>query len=120
MQNAPREHSAILSTFIKLPFVFRTFVLSIFEWPLKTGFTVYIVFKELQAGHLSSVAGGIRFDDLVTSIVVHTKLLKERYASALVVSFRMRWRQIWGSSGTFLFHARRNKIILHQNLISGK
>ena len=33
------EHSAILSTFIKLPFVFKTFVLSIFEWPLKTGFT---------------------------------------------------------------------------------
>ena len=37
MQNAPREHSAILSTFIRLPFVFKTFVLSIFEWPLKTG-----------------------------------------------------------------------------------
>ena len=34
-----QEHSAILSTFIKLPFVFKTFVLSIFEWPLKTGFT---------------------------------------------------------------------------------
>ena len=28
----------ILSTFIELPFVFKTFVLSIFEWPLKTGF----------------------------------------------------------------------------------
>ena len=41
MQNAPREHSAILLTFIKLPFVFKTFVLSIFEWPLKTGFTVH-------------------------------------------------------------------------------
>ena len=36
------EHSAILSTFIKLPFVFKTFVLSIFEWPLKTGFTVHV------------------------------------------------------------------------------
>ena len=31
---------AILSTFNKLPYVFKTFVLSIFEWPLKTGFTV--------------------------------------------------------------------------------
>ena len=52
MQNAPREHSAILSTCIKehsailptcikLPCVFKTYVLSIFEWPLKTGFTVY-------------------------------------------------------------------------------
>ena len=35
------EHSAILSTFIKLPFVIlMIFVLSIFEWPLNTGFTV--------------------------------------------------------------------------------
>ena len=33
------EHSAIFSTFIKLPFVINIFVLSIFEWPLKTGFT---------------------------------------------------------------------------------
>ena len=40
LQNALIEHSAILSTFIKLPFVFKTFILSIFEWSLKTGFTV--------------------------------------------------------------------------------
>ena len=35
-----KGHSAILLTFIKLPFVLNSFVLSIFEWPLKTGFTV--------------------------------------------------------------------------------
>ena len=40
------QHSAILSTFIKLQFVFRTFVLSIFEWSLKTGFNV-VVFSKL-------------------------------------------------------------------------
>ena len=34
------EHSAILSTCIKLPSVIKIFVLSIFEWPLKTSFTV--------------------------------------------------------------------------------
>ena len=34
------EHSAILSTFITLPFVIKIFVLSTFEWPLKTGLTV--------------------------------------------------------------------------------
>ena len=34
------EHSAILSIFFKLPFAIKTFVLSIFEWPLKTGFTL--------------------------------------------------------------------------------
>ena len=35
------EHSAILLTFIKLPFVIKIFVLFIFEWPFYTGFTVY-------------------------------------------------------------------------------
>ena len=34
------EHSAILLTFIKLPFVTKIFVLSFYEWPFKTGFTV--------------------------------------------------------------------------------
>ena len=32
--------AAILSTFIKLPFSNKTFILSISKWPLKTGFTV--------------------------------------------------------------------------------
>ena len=40
MQNAQREHSAILSTCIKLPFVIKIFVLSIFERLFYTGFTV--------------------------------------------------------------------------------
>ena len=34
------EHSAILSTSIKLPFVIEIFVLSIFEWPFYIGLTV--------------------------------------------------------------------------------
>ena len=34
------EHFAILSTFIKLPFVIKIFVSSIFEWRFYTGFTV--------------------------------------------------------------------------------
>ena len=36
------EHSEILLTFIKLPFVIKTFVLSIFEWSFYTGFTVCV------------------------------------------------------------------------------
>ena len=39
------EHSAILSIFIKLPFVNKIFLLSIFEWPLKTCFTVHAIDK---------------------------------------------------------------------------
>ena len=44
LQNAPVEHSEILSTCTKLPHVFKTFVLLIFEWPLKTGSTVNVFF----------------------------------------------------------------------------
>ena len=33
------EHSAILSTFIKLPFSTKTNILSILKWPHKTEFT---------------------------------------------------------------------------------
>ena len=42
LQNALLEHSAIHLTFIKLPFVLKNFVLSIFEWLLKIGYTVRI------------------------------------------------------------------------------
>ena len=38
--NAGQKYCRILLTFIKLPFVMKTFVLSIFEWPFYTGFTV--------------------------------------------------------------------------------
>ena len=52
------EHSAILSVFIKLPFVIKIFVLSNFEWSLKTGFTVLdsgLDFKaELQITYLQN------------------------------------------------------------------
>ena len=34
------KHSAILLNYIKLPFVIKIFVLSNFEWPFYTGFTV--------------------------------------------------------------------------------
>ena len=34
------EHSVICLTFIKLPCVIEIFVLSMFEWPFYTGFTV--------------------------------------------------------------------------------
>ena len=51
------EHSAILSTFYKLPFIFKTFVLSIFQWPLKTGFewplkTGFTVYEKKMGQHM--------------------------------------------------------------------
>ena len=35
-------HSAILLIFIKIPFVIKILVLSIFDWPFYTGFTVLL------------------------------------------------------------------------------
>ena len=60
------EHSAILLTFIKLPFVFKTFVLSIFEWPFYTGFTVCIYFvgrkSPQKISHYHSIIFGLMFN----------------------------------------------------------
>ena len=39
---AEGEYSAILSTFITVPFAIKIFILSIFEWPFYTGFTVLL------------------------------------------------------------------------------
>ena len=41
------DHSAILLTFIKLPFVINIFVLSILEWLFYTGFTVFMMTSAL-------------------------------------------------------------------------
>ena len=43
------EHSAILSAFIKLPVVIKIFVLSIFECPFYTSFTVLPNFLSKQS-----------------------------------------------------------------------
>ena len=48
------EHSAILSTFIKLPFGIYSFGLSIFKWPLKTGSTV-IRIKRIHTNGISTL-----------------------------------------------------------------
>ena len=56
-----REHSAILSTFIKLPIVIKIFVLSIFEWPFYTDFTVCFnlkIFKMSPPSYLYDVIYG--------------------------------------------------------------
>ena len=64
------EHSAILSTFIKLPFVIKIFVLSIFEWLLKTGFTVHVSLN------LCNDNGQTLFFDFINVCQVTRKMLK--------------------------------------------
>ena len=50
------EHSAILLTFNKLPFLVEIFVLSVFEWSFYTGFTVLACY--IQARMLKQLGGG--------------------------------------------------------------
>ena len=63
-----REHSAILWTFIKLPFVIKIFVLSIFEWPFYTGFTVYDISLKNLYSHKSFLPNGNFFRLLITFV----------------------------------------------------
>ena len=48
----PKEHSAILSAFIKLAFVI---VFSMSEWPLYTGFTVHVFKRVCQYADIASL-----------------------------------------------------------------
>ena len=53
-----REHSVILLTFIKPPYVIKIFVLSVFEWPLKTGFTVGCAVTSENHSYIMHIADG--------------------------------------------------------------
>ena len=67
LQNAP-----ILSTFIKLPFVVKIFVLFFFEWPFYTGFTVVPNSQELaQFNYL--------LNPLCTNVVIQAVLSSMAY-----------------------------------------
>ena len=71
MQNAPRvafRDSSILSAFIKLPFVIKTFVLSIFEWPLTTGFSVHVQFSKQFIIGLSTVRAQLCILCMISSL----------------------------------------------------
>ena len=69
------EHSAILLTFIKLPFVTKIFVLSIFEWPLKTGFTVYIG-SCMSAHVLLNLLNKLKESDIMQGLNIFKELRK--------------------------------------------
>ena len=54
------EHSAILLTFIKLPFVIMIFVLSTIEWPFYTSFT--LVLHRVNMYYMSRLIDTCRFN----------------------------------------------------------
>ena len=73
------EHSAILSSCIKLPSVFDIFILSIFEWPLKTGFTVFCLKVKVKALARLCLCAGLpepRLKSFVVECVTLDRLLE--------------------------------------------
>ena len=77
------EHSAILSTFISLPFSIKTWDLSIFKWPLKTGFTVIPLKNKKKIGSHMTVLYPIQCNNELcykgTSLYISTTNKMELY-----------------------------------------
>ena len=65
------EHSAILLTFIKLPFVIKIFVLSIFKWKFYTGFTVYALANRLNQDQAALLGAVWRWLNLFAIPLLH-------------------------------------------------
>ena len=71
-----REHSAILWTFIKLPFVIKIFVLSIFEWQFYTGFTVVV---EVQCSPFMALCLGTNWGTIKSELCYKWTILQMSY-----------------------------------------
>ena len=77
------EHSVILSTFNKLQFVIKIFVLSIFEWPFYSGLLFYCL---LLSNHVCVVMGlclALCYDALYSFAII---LPRERGAICFILS----------------------------------
>ena len=64
------EHSAVLLTCIKIPNGFQAFVLSIFEWPLKTGFTVSYLYDDQKKIASASLKAHFDINAHTTSVII--------------------------------------------------
>ena len=70
----PLEHSAILSSFIKLPFVIKIFVLSIFEWPFYTGL-LYLSYHIPNNADLDEMSHDALYGSLICLLKYLSKLV---------------------------------------------
>ena len=75
LRSVQREHSVILSTFIKLPFSIKTFVLFIFKWTLKTGFTIDTKLFPKLCGVFSSLRKYGNVNCVASSFLCYLKVL---------------------------------------------
>ena len=105
-----KKHYAILSTVIKLPYVIKIFVLSIFKWLFYTGFTVYCmcldatkpVFEVSNKRDSNQCYQLQRLQKIETFLVASLNMTNKRISQALiwlhmlVFAFVIRkpWRQV--------------------------
>ena len=92
MQNDPRGASAILLTFIKLPFVIKILVLSIFEWPFYKGFTVGVLHYIMNPAFFTII-----FRYWFKFIFVNSKLDKDlkRVIDFFFFHFLFAFKKVW-------------------------
>ena len=70
------EHSARLLAFITQPFSIKTFVLSIFKWPLKTGFTVLCVLELIPPLGAMGWSVNMTFPGKYSLVFLYCKMVK--------------------------------------------
>ena len=82
------EHSAILLTCFRLPFVIKILVLAILEWPLKTGFTVHIVHIHFLRMSVFGFNESVRLKPASRVIVISWNIQILQIVNLAVILFR--------------------------------
>ena len=84
-----KEHSAILLTCIKLPFVIKIFVLSIFEWSFYTGLTVYAKRTKISRAGPHNLAIWVKVQNLKKILIFRNSKLKTCYIPTKYKQFQV-------------------------------
>ena len=95
------EHSAILSTSIKLPFSIKILVLSIFKWPLKTCFTVHYFDKLFDAFVVVSQSPNPT-NNTVSDCQYFSDICMKAFVSVLLGNFSSGCTCMWSSVAQFV------------------
>ena len=97
------EHSAILSTCTKLQTVIKTFVLTIIEWPLKTGFTVPVGAYLGPSEVLKMIRFFVKAAHHVPHLAVDKRVLENRVYNFLCSSWRQ-WKAVYSHGSVLVIY----------------
>ena len=118
----PWEHSAMLSTFIKLPFVIKIFVLSIFKWPLETGFTVSFDLQDRTTKdglsritkYFEQAGGALRY---LHNHFSHAPSMDMQPQTLTMLVQLMMVRLFFSSKCSFVFHSKISSLQFLQSFV---